>query len=134
MLQIIISIPTLQASLYYVHPNNMLCNEKDNNATTYYHNCNIYNFIWPHEYSTWFCQHLISPFLLCYRQCQGWFEVFWTFFLPTSLKTDPVFLFSSCYLTSLCPGASTSRKRINKFQAIRCSVHHFSILLWLWWW
>lgn len=26
---------------------------------------------------------------------------------------------SSCYLTSLCPGASTSRKRINKFQAIR---------------
>jgi len=35
----------------------------------------------------------------------------------------------SDYVMSLCPGASTSSKHINKCQAIRCNAHHFPILL-----
>ena len=52
--------------------------------------------------------------------------VLFTYFAST---TDPVLLFRSDYVMSLCPGASTSSKHINKWQAIRCSARHLPVLL-----
>jgi len=52
--------------------------------------------------------------------------VFFTYLASTA---DPVLFFSTDYVMSLCPGASTSSKHINKWQAIRCSARHLPVLL-----
>jgi hypothetical protein len=71
------------------------------------------------------------PYLLVVIVVRGNVKFYQTVVLFTYLAntTDPVLLFSSDYVMSLCPGASTRSKHINKCQAIRCSARHFPVLL-----
>ena len=85
----------------------------------------IFNFVSSASYFSLFAVLSSMPGVM-------WIFIKRSAFLPTLLKTDSVLFFSSDYVTSLCPGASTSSKHINKCQAIRCSMHHFPILLLLW--